>query len=190
MSLDLCWRPPDDQALPAAPPFRSPEGARSANAYAAALEQFLVETSPRYQPGILNGEPSRLAPSWCNLFCVDVTEAMGCGLPRKDKKGKYLTANELYDWLVFHGVSERWVLTEPARALQLVETGCPVVAAAPKREGHGHMAMVRPQGVIPSGYGRMGELRVAQAGARNSVNIALAAAFGKLLPSVKLFAHA
>lgn len=170
------WLPPIDQALPADPPFvcipRSPLALHSL------IDQFSVEASLRYRRGLLNGKPSPLARSWCNLFVSDVTLAAGCPIPRSIK-GKFLTANDQCDWLAIAGASEGWERVELERALVEVERGLIVVPAwkNPNPKESGHVAICRPAPRGPDG-----QLWMAQAGYRNFVSGTLASGFGRKAP--------
>lgn len=188
MTADVCWRPPDDQGLPAQPPFRSLETARSSNAYLAAVEQFRVEEAPRYLAG--------KGLTWCNRFVCDVTDAMGCPVP-------YQLANDMADWFLDKGAKKGWQQVDGAKAYLIALSGCPVVAIWKNTEPvldargkpilgvdgkllvhHGHVAMVVPVPAVPS---KPAALRIAQAGLRNFNNAPLASGFGTR--PVEYFAH-
>lgn len=177
MTTDVCWRPPDNFLVPAEPPFRNNEATRSREGLIAAVEQFRVEESFRYQKRDVTGDG--VDETFCNVFAIDVSRAMGCPLP-------FMRANELADWIEVKGPKKSFVPVPAEKALQLVEAGCFVTAVRrnpdPKRSGH--IVVLRPHGVVGS---RVVELRCAQAGLRNFNDGPLKSAFPDR--AVRLFAH-
>lgn len=167
------WTPPVDQSLPADPPnFICPP--RSAQGTIDLISQFGVGTSQRYARGLLNGQPSPLARSWCNLFVCDFTRAAGCPIPRMIS-GRYLDANQQQDWLLIAGGAEGWEQVSLERALAEVERGLIIIATwqNPDPKESGHVSVGRPAPRGPDG-----QLWTAQAGYRNFACGTLASGFG------------
>ena len=183
--IDFSWRPPVDQRLPAnAPFFYALSKVRSALDLAKCAQQFQLEVAKRYTRGLLNGQPSPLARSWCNLAVADITEAAGCPIPRSIK-GKYLNANEQFDWLVIAGATEGWERVSLERAITEVERGLIVVPAwkNPDPKESGHIAVGQPAPHRPDG-----QLWIAQAGYRNFTCGTLGSGFGRKAPTIWLHA--
>lgn len=162
-------------------PARNAPGARAPLSYAAVMAQFDVGASPRYRP--------RNGLTFCNIFCGDVTAAMGAELPHwidADGRATYAatgaretTANALFDRLVagVDGYAECF----PEQAVARACAGHPVVVAWHSgSKAPGHIAMVEPS-VDPRG------VLVAQAGAVCGRQLPLRAAFGDR--AVRMFFH-
>lgn len=163
----------------------------------AVLEQFKVETSPRYKR---DGNGS----TWCNRYMSDVTRAADCQVPhwvypdgtpaepyaaRVDSKNvteaaHELNANETYGWLLQHGPTYGWKELLDADgspdshfAQELADAGGLVTFAwrnqesTPESPHSGHVGCVRPSD------GRLGVF-YAQAGAINSSDVAAGRVFG------------
>jgi len=123
------------------------------------INQFGVEGNPRYIPDDY---------TYCNTFAGDVARAMGTPLPTKEEllelDGDRATvgAADLYRWFTTESAAAGWQAVDvstPAglRALQTaVNAGRPAFGTDP-----GHIVVVRPGPWVD----RLGELRIAQAGA-------------------------
>ncbi len=181
------------QSRPANPPLKSDASNRSAPMYNAVIDQFQVETNGRYQPGKSGG-------TYCNIFCWDVTKAMGAEIPYytdfktgdilhyPDTKGaNYMNANEMHGWLLEHGPRYGWHEVTAEQAQKMANAGHPAVTAYKNPDGHGHMQMVRPS---PDGkYDPEKGVYIAQAGRRLKNGAYISSIYGKGLSKVKYFAH-
>ena len=174
------------------PSIMSNAANRSASLYRSVIDQFSVETNPRY--AIRNGS------TYCNIFMWDVTRAMGAEIPHyidpktqapryyPDVKGaSQMNANATYNWLHEHGSDYGWYEVTPEQAQVLANQGHPAVTAYKNPGGHGHV-----QVVCPSQDGRYDAKRgvtIAQAG-RHFYNYApITKVYNKSLPKVSYFAH-
>lgn len=180
---------------PCTPGITSNESNRSPALYRQVIDQFQVETNPRYA---VNKKGH--GDTYCNIFMWDVTSAMGAEIPHyvdtqtaaprtyPDIKGaREMSANSIYKWLHEHGNNYGWFEVTPEQAQALANQGRPVVTAF-KKTGHGHV-----QVVCPSKDGQYNEERgvtIAQAG-RNLTNYRpITSIYNASLPKVKYFAHA
>jgi len=147
-------------------PLKGEAGKRSPGAMREIIKQFDVTRSQRYAKG------NRGGGSWCNRFVCDVTAALGCPIP-------YQLANDFTHWFKTKGVAAGWTPTLRADVRMRVEMGLPVVAHFWNPQGHGHIAMV-VQPIDPSHIEQYKKnvLYCAQAGAKNSEEMAIFAAFG------------
>jgi hypothetical protein len=130
-------------------PVRSQSGQRSASHYDASLAQFDVDHSARYRP--------RDGKTFCNIFCWDVTAAMGAEMPHwltregaptwPSSIAHETSANKLADLLPAWG----WKDCNEAHAIVMAAGGHPVVALWKNPHGHGHMGMLEPlpRDIIP-----------------------------------------
>lgn len=112
----------------------SPE--RNAYSYSNLLNQFHVETNPRYAVTYKDGTKE----TKCNIFAQDVTAAMGAPLPK-------LMANDIGDWLntKAEGGANGWKRISVREAEEAANQGKPTIALWENPDGpHGHIAMVRP----------------------------------------------
>jgi uncharacterized protein YukE len=154
--------------LPLQAPITSDSNNRHPQLYEAVIEQFGVEGNPRYTPDNY---------TYCNTFAGDVMRAMGVPLPMKMELG--VAANDratvgtqhLYNWLNSPQARERgWREIDPNKPEDLrllkqhVNAGKPALAADP-----GHVVVVRPGQTAEN----VGDIRIAQAGARNINDIRL-----------------
>jgi hypothetical protein len=155
---------------------RSGPGNRDPRTYDEILDQFAVETNPRYRK-----DRAGRNETYCNIFVWDVTRAMRAELPHwidatgrsvRPGGGIEMTANALCDWLGTHGARCGWRQTDSATAQAYADRGAPTVAAWCNPEGAGHIAMVRPRR-----GGEDPEPRVAQAGEPNARAMPAADAF-------------
>jgi hypothetical protein len=155
---------------PVNPPVTNSPGNRDPNLYSSAINQFGVETNPRYTPRNNN--------TYCNIFVWDVTTAMDAEIPHwvdvKTREpldvSKYyeltrqgiifdeLNANEVVDWIDGSGANYGWHAVTAEEAQNLANRGNPAVAVwknpnagvpesqwkYPKAGTAGHVAMIRP----------------------------------------------
>ncbi|MBL8954131.1 MAG: hypothetical protein JNK82_25365 [Myxococcaceae bacterium] len=142
-------------------PLTSTSADRSAEEYDAVIDQFAVETNPRYA--------QRNGNTYCNIFASDVTRAMGAEIPHwVDASGKpvgqgmgtELDANATNAWLNQHGSEYGWRQVSAEEAQAMANEGHPVVASWANWGGIGHIGVVRP-GDMQNGPA------LAQAGAQN-----------------------
>lgn len=163
----------EDWTQPVTAEWRGHPSTRSASMLAKVVEQFQVETAPRYARRDITGDGR--AETFCNAFARDVMGALGCPLPWG------LRANELTAWLTGDGREYGWGQVDAHQARSLAEEGLPVLACWFNRNaGPGHIAVV-----VPS-RGADG-LWIAQAGAHNFTRGELSRGFGSL--PVSFFAH-
>lgn len=147
-------------------PLKNSPGARSPAAMRAVVEQFEVTRSQRYARGMRGGG------SWCNRFVCDATEALGCPI-------SYQLANDFSHWFKAKGAAAGWSPKLRPDVKMCVELGLPVVAHFWNPQGHGHVAMVvKPLTEAHQAQYAKGMLYVAQAGSKNSDELAIIAAFG------------
>lgn len=118
-------------------------GTPSANNYGNVIDQFKVETNPRYKPTD--------SKTFCNVFATDVMLAMGASTPTPPYS---LNANQYSDWLAKQGPAKGWKAVSPAEAQKMANAGKPVLASwkNPDADKSGHIAVVRP-GTYDSGKG-------------------------------------
>lgn len=148
---------------------------RSAEHYRRVVEQFQVETTPRYQPANNN--------TFCNIFVTDATRAMACEVPHW-LYGSELSANAVVEWLDGPGHVAGWSQVDHEAATLAAQAGHPVVLAwsNPNPLHHGHVAMGIPSAKLP------GTLAIAQAGLRCLYDVPIVDGFGALEP--RYFTHA
>ena len=159
--------------VPTDAPVKSDPSNRSAQNYAAVIDQFDVENNPRYTP--------RDGNTWCNIFLWDVTRAMGAEIPHY-WQGRELDANATADWLREHGREYGWTPISEAGAQAAANEGKPVVVAWKNPGGIGHVGIVRPGEANANGPA------LAQAGSRNLNNGHVRDTFGQA--EVVYYVHA
>jgi hypothetical protein len=161
---------------PVCAPITNSPGMRSPEALRAVVAQFDVEVNPRYA--------RTDSTTWCNIFAWDVTTALGCEIPHwdLDHENEY-NVNATLKWLETEGYFSGWQEIDAKGALEQSTLGCPVVAVwkNPNPVKHGHIAVLLPP--------RDGEIRIAQAGAKNLFDVRLADGFGAVQP-IRFFRHA
>lgn len=132
-------------------PTRNGAAARSAEAYDAVIDQFAVETNPRYAP--------RNGNTYGHIFLWDVTTAMGAevphwvdpsGAPSAAGSGRELLPADVSMWLETHGERRGWRWVDADEAQQLAAQGHPVVATALVTGGT-RLGVVRPGPAHPRG---------------------------------------
>jgi hypothetical protein len=167
--------------VPLVAPVTSDSSNRFGDLYKAVIAQFGVNTNVRYIPVskyICDGKPC----TYCNTFAGDVARAMGNPLPTKKE---YSGLNDratigfpaLYNWFTSTGSSGLgWRKIDPYTTSGLqqiithVNAGKMAVVVI-----NGHIAVIRPgQGNVTSVY----DLRIAQSGATNNVDIPVKTSFG------------
>lgn len=155
-----------NQGLPTNAPLTNTSEFRDPDIYDAVLNQFGVETNPRYTPK--NGD------TYCNIYVWDATKAMGAEIPHWVNSagepvavatGKELNANGVVDWLENHGQDNGWRAISASEAQEYANSGKPTVAVweNPSPGDPGHVAMVRPGGDYNPSTGPT----IAQAGGKN-----------------------
>jgi len=180
---------------PCTPAITSNEGNRSPALYRQVIDQFQVETNPRYA---VNKKGH--GDTYCNIFMWDVTSAMGAEIPHyvdaktgaprtyPDTKGaSEMSANSIYNWLHEHGSNYGWFEVTPEQAQTLANQGRPVVTAF-KKTGHGHVQVVCPS--KDGQYNAERGVTIAQAGRHLSSYKPITSVYNASLPKVKYFAHA
>ena len=158
-------------------PVSNALGQRSAQAYTEVLECADVHLNDRYRAREINGKYT----TFCNFFVWDITRAMGCEIPHQydlstgepvsnedwdypnNPNHKWMTANDMVDWLRNFGAKNGWNKITPEKAIELANQGFPVTAVwrQPRPGYSGHVAMVAPE--QNSGDG----LKIYQAGGTN-----------------------
>lgn len=161
-------------ARPVNPPVTNAEGDRDPNIYNAALNQFGVETNPRYA--------QRNDNTYCNIYVWDVTRAMGAeiphwvdpnGAPVNVGKGAELSANGVVNWLGKYGGKYGWHVVTAKEAQAYANKGSPAVAVWPNQGGIGHVAVIRP-----GDYSATQGPAIAQAGSQNLNSTRVSKTFG------------
>lgn len=146
---------------------------RSPERLMAIVAEHLCRGRYRYEPRDVTGDGR--PETFCNVLVQDVTEAMGCPVPRHTR------ANELLEWLSSSGRSLGWTEVSESVARIQADRGSVALAAWRNPDGPGHLAIV-----VPS-LGERGDTFIAQAGATNFTRRPLAAGFGRHQP--RFFAH-
>ncbi len=166
----------DQDAIPARPhkavnpAITNSPGQRSPASYQAVINQFQVESNPRYA---VNQKGKN--DTYCNIFMWDVTRAMGAEIPHymepgtmepryyPDTKGAWeLNANAICDWLKKMGSQYGWNQVSASQAQDLANQGRPVVAVMRNDGGIGHVQVVCPS--RDGGFDPERGVTVAQAG--------------------------
>lgn len=159
--------------IAAAAPTRSPVSSRTAERYQAVLDQFAVETNPRYAP--------RTSNTYGHIFVWDVTCAMGVevphwvdasGEPTSAGIGRELLPADVPLWLEAHGARHGWRWVSAEEAQTLASAGHPVIACAPVTNAT-RLGMVRPGPANPLGPW------VALAGSRPQARVLATEAMGQ-----------
>lgn len=166
------------------PPITSDRSNRSATRYANVINQFAVGVNSRYK--VRTDPQTHAVSTYCNIFCWDVTRAMGVevphwvnakGDPTSPGVGNELNANSVYDWLHHHGSRYGWrQIATQEEAQQLANAGHPVIVAMKKPGGIGHVAVIRPGELNAQGAA------MAQAGASNYNNTRVYGVFRRSAP--------
>jgi len=131
------------------------ENSRSKLTYDNVIDQFDVETNPRYAKKDEDG----MLKTYCNIFVWDVTLAMGAEIPHWFD-GEELGASKTFKWLNVTGKNYGWSETDDLQVLiKHVNTGRPAVAA-----DDGHIVVIRPDQPETKS---LNDLFIAQAGLYN-----------------------
>jgi hypothetical protein len=137
---------------PVSAPEQGSPSARNAATYDNVINQFAVDSNPRYQP--------RDGNTYCNIYAWDVTKAMGAeiphwvdanGNPSVQGQGRELDANATNAWLNQHGAKNGWRKVSAEEAQAMANQGHPTVASWDNQGGIGHIAVVRPGEVSSNG---------------------------------------
>lgn len=169
----------DDVARPLSPPLTMTPLHRSAEKYAAVLDQFDVENAARYRPRQLPGMSK--VGTWCNVFASDVLDAVWAPIPHRAADDTFRDVRAMAEMLRAGYDGWRAVTADEAKAA--ASKGLPtVVVFDPTDRGHGHIAIVRPP-LKPSAA-----IFIAQAGARCHRCCPLVIGFGALGPLL-FFTH-
>jgi hypothetical protein len=176
---------------PAYPDFTNGSDNRNAISYMKALEQFHLETNPRYTPRDVTG--TGRIDTFCNIFLWDGSRALGCEIPHfrlfyKANGGQIIltgeefNANRVAAW--FAGKADEeigWVeVSDRGGASIRANKGYPTVVIWNNPKGIGHVAFVLPGDSI--------DTRIAQAGASNFFNGHITKGFGNIT-DLKFYTH-
>ena len=138
------------QWIPVNAPLQNAVGNRSTANYDAVINQFAVETNPRYTPSS--------AATYCNIFAWDVTSAMGApiphwynattGAPTAVNGGSEMSAASMLTWLQSFGSTYGWYQLSTEQAAQAsANAGQPTIVIGTQGgdgRNYGHVAVVRP----------------------------------------------
>jgi len=157
---------PVDGWVPTSPAIISTEAYRDPRLYRAVVNQFMVETSERYQ--------NRDGKTYCNIFVWDVTSAMGAEIPHytdpvtgqprdpNNKQGAIaMGAIRIDAWLAEHGNRYGWREVDAETAQRYANSGRPAVTSAGSRR---HVQVIVPS--RDGGYDPVRGVTIAQAGGR------------------------
>jgi hypothetical protein len=141
------------RSYPTSPPINGDPSNRNRMRYDNVINQFAAGVNPRYKQRL--NKKGKMS-TYCNIFCWDVTRAMGAEIPhwvmpngdraqRGEGDAGEMSANATYDWLHKHGSRYGWRrLADVAEGQALANEGRPVVAILKKAGGIGHVSVVRP----------------------------------------------
>lgn len=170
------------------PDYINVESDRSPANYLKAVNQFEVETNPRYVKGHDN-DPSNGEETYCNIFLWDCTKALSCEVPHwvdlatgvetAIGKGKELSANGVCDWFSVHAMKFGWMECDEVQARSRASRGFPTVVLWRNRGGIGHVGMVMPG---------LQETVISQAGSTNFSNLPIRRGFGGAGP-LRFYTH-
>lgn len=175
---------PDAPWFPVTAPFTSGTHERSVAILETCIAQFDVEVARRYRPVPADPDNGVAGATYCNIYAVDLTAALGAALPRAwpvaaDGKvsWKERSANDLWAWLQQQGPRHGWELVTEHVAQRAADEGQVAVAVwRNPGEGSGHIAVLRPS------RGEAG-VWITQAGARNFARCRLEQGFGGHRPA-------
>jgi len=182
-------------SIPVSPGITSDSSTRTPERYACVVNQFGVETNPRYAVN----QKGR-GDTYCNIFVWDVTSAMNAEIPhyynaktgepmkRGDENASEMNANAMFDWLKEHGGEYGWREVTAEEAQNLANAGRPAVTALKRPGAHGHVQVVCPSkdGAFNSEKG----VTVAQAGSNLTSYSYISDLLGSSsLSKVAYFAH-
>ncbi len=170
-------------------------GNRSAAQYRAVIDRFDVENNSRYA---VNQKGT--GDTYCNVFLLDVTSAMGAGIPRHTNQNTgepstsradgaiSMNANRISDWLNTYGSQYGWHEVSAQQAQGLANQGCPAVTVWKNQKGvHGHVQVVSPSkdGLYDPSRG----VAIAQAGRTLSNYTYIRKIYSSRMSEVQYFAH-
>ncbi len=168
---------------------------RNAQLYRQVINQFNVETNPRYEVN-----KKGRGDTYCNIFMWDVTRAMGAEIPHyvdpetmepryyPDTQGaREMNANSIYRWLGTKGQEYGWKEVSAETAQQLANAGHPVVTAKQNPGGVGHVQVVCPS--LDGGYDPRTGVTVAQAGSTLTNYATMSSLYRNSMPEFKYYAH-
>ncbi len=153
---------------------------------------------PYYQKRDITGDG--IAETFCNWFAGDVLDQLDVPVPRYGPSaGNYVkphpiyenntpnkpkSATDLFNELSRGGDDGKWKTVSKAVAISSAKNGKPTVACCPRptRRGQGHIAIVLPKGSFS-------DMRIAQAGSRNSNDMRFETGFGSKASSAKFFVY-
>ncbi len=149
-------------------PLTNNVGQRDPDTYRAVMNQFNVESNPRYTVN-KNG----IGDTYCNIYVWDVTRAMGAEIPHYltsagepvSTGGAGITetnANMVNDWLNTYGPKYGWKQVSAEEAQQYANQGMPAITSWKNPSGHGHLQMVSPS--ADGGYDTVNGVAISQAG--------------------------
>lgn len=134
------------------------------------LTQFGVETHERYRPVMID----RKLVTYCNIYRWDATAALGCEVPHwynpttgKPTKhhapgSREMRANTVEQWMRMFGREYSWRLVSRAEAQTEASHGKPVVVNWYNPKGHGHEALMMPDGSVIQAGARCGVFQLEQ----------------------------
>lgn len=141
-------------------PLTNDPGNRTPDTYNQLLDQFNVETNPRYA--------EREGNTLCNAYVLDVLWAAGTEIP-------HMNADGVATWLEQQGQAHGWRAVSAAEAQDWANNGYPTVAAYYGGAiESGHLAMVRP-----GPYDEASGPTISQAGAENLNQTTVVRGFGE-----------
>jgi len=164
------------RSYPTNPPIKGDPSNRNGMLYDNIVNQFAVGVNPRYKQTFRAGV---MTSTYCNIFCWDVTRAMGAEIPHwvnargepvERGSGKEMNANATHDWLIKYGSRYSWRrVADPEVAQAHANAGHPAIASFKNRERRrdgkgfrpGHLAVIRPGELTGKGPS------IAQAGKNN-----------------------
>lgn len=130
---------------PTVPRIQGYPQARTRKMYDEVIDQFAVETNPRYAPTTLSTQ--------CNVFVWDVTRAMSAEIPHvltktidaraSTEEYVWLTANSMGTWLEGQGSLHGWRRVVADDAQRFANLGHPTIASL-FQSPIGHIGIVRP----------------------------------------------
>ena len=167
---------------------------RSPELYRAVLDSLDVEDNPRYAVNKTTGS------TYCNVYMLDATEAMGAAIPRYTDKDTgvpsnssndnaiAMNANRISDWLNKYGEQYGWYEVTAEQAQALANRGSPAVTTWRNNSGgHGHVQVVSPS---ESGtYDPEKGVAIAQAGTRLRNYTYITNIYSSRMKEVQYFAH-
>jgi hypothetical protein len=145
---------------PITAPVQNSTSARSVANYNNVINQFAVQSNPRYAQRDSDGDGR--TDTFCNIFAWDVTRAMNAEIPHWYDPatgnatavgvGYEMNATRMLDWLRAFGTRNGWYRLQTAQAAQdLANAGQPTIVIGNGGQNSGHVAVVRPGQVTSLG---------------------------------------